>query len=94
MTRLLGAVLLLARLAAAGLVRREQGDLAYPDYGLLQACPGYEVSNVRTTSSGLTADLTLAGAACNAYGDDLESLRLEVTYETGEFLAGRLMFSA
>ena len=45
----------------------------------LASCPGY------TTSSSLTADLSLAGAACNAYGDDLNNLTLEVVYETGRF---------
>ncbi|KAK4190695.1 glycosyl hydrolases family 31-domain-containing protein [Podospora australis] len=48
----------------------------------LSQCPGYKASNVRTSGSGLTADLRLAGPACNTYGTDLEKLRLEVTYET------------
>ncbi|KAK0745418.1 glycosyl hydrolases family 31-domain-containing protein [Apiosordaria backusii] len=48
----------------------------------LSECPGYKASNVRTSSSGLTAELSLAGRACNTYGTDLEKLRLEVTYET------------
>jgi alpha-glucosidase len=51
----------------------------------LAACPGYKASNVQTTSSGLTADLTLAGTACNAYGTDLKDLVLQVTYEEGLF---------
>jgi hypothetical protein len=50
----------------------------------LASCPGYKASNVKTTASSLTADLSLAGAACNVYGDDLTSLTLEVVYETGE----------
>ena len=49
----------------------------------LASCPGYTASNVKTTSSSLTADLSLAGTACNAYGDDLKDLTLEVVYETG-----------
>lgn len=49
----------------------------------LAACPGYKASNVQTTDSGLTAELSLAGKACNVYGDDLKDLVLEVTYETG-----------
>jgi alpha-glucosidase len=49
----------------------------------LAKCPGYKASNVRTGHSTLTADLRLAGPACNVYGDDLKNLRLEVTYETG-----------
>ncbi|XWW93301.1 hypothetical protein V2A60_001233 [Cordyceps javanica] len=50
--------------------------------GKLDKCPGYKASNVQTTDSGLTAELSLAGTACNVYGDDLKDLRLEVTYET------------
>lgn len=47
-------------------------------------CPGYKASNVKTSATSLTADLSLAGPPCNTYGTDLEKLRLEVTYETGE----------
>jgi alpha-glucosidase len=50
----------------------------------LVSCPGYKASNIKTTGSSLTADLKLAGAACNVYGDDLASLTLEVVYETGK----------
>ncbi len=62
--------------SASALVPRDASDP-------LASCPGYKASNVKTTSSGLTADLTLAGKACNAYGNDLTQLKLEVTYETG-----------
>jgi alpha-glucosidase len=48
----------------------------------LAGCPGYTASRVQTTASGLTADLTLAGKACNVYGTDLKDLTLEVVYET------------
>jgi len=48
----------------------------------LESCPGYTASNVATTSNGLTADLELAGAACNTYGQDLDILKLSVLYET------------
>lgn len=54
-----------------------------PSSDSLAACPGYKASNVKTTDSGLTADLQLAGDACNIYGDDLTDLVLEVTYESG-----------
>lgn len=50
-----------------------------------QDCPGYRASNVEETDSGLTADLTLAGEACNIYGEDIENLKLVVEYQTGEF---------
>jgi alpha-glucosidase len=51
--------------------------------GDLSQCPGYKASNVKQSGATLTADLTLAGAACNAYGIDIENLSLEVTYDTG-----------
>ncbi|RDI77048.1 hypothetical protein Vi05172_g12975 [Venturia inaequalis] len=48
----------------------------------LESCPGYTATNIATTSSGLTADLKLAGPACNTYGRDLDNLKLSVVYET------------
>jgi alpha-glucosidase len=49
----------------------------------VDTCPGYTASKVVTKGSSLTADLTLAGAACNAYGEDIQKLKLQVDYETG-----------
>ncbi|KAK3989239.1 glycosyl hydrolases family 31-domain-containing protein [Cladorrhinum sp. PSN332] len=69
---------LLAGLSSAALVPKAVATTSKP----LSACPGYKASNIKTSSTGLTADLRLAGAACNTYGTDLEKLRLEVTYET------------
>jgi alpha-glucosidase len=46
-------------------------------------CPGYKASNVVKGDSYLTADLQLAGTACNVYGDDIEHLKLLVEYQTG-----------
>lgn len=58
--------------------------LATRDYSdPLASCPGYKASNIKTSNTGLTADLTLAGKACNVYGTDLTQLTLTVTYETG-----------
>lgn len=51
----------------------------------LASCPGYTASNVKITDSGVTADLALAGTACNVYGDDLQGLTLQVVYETGKY---------
>lgn len=48
-----------------------------------ESCPGYAVSNVETTATGLTASLTLAGPACNVFGNDVEELRLLVNYDAG-----------
>ncbi|PQE19191.1 glycosyl hydrolase family 31 protein [Rutstroemia sp. NJR-2017a BBW] len=50
----------------------------------LSKCPGYKASNIKTTGSTLTADLSLAGTACNTYGTDLTKLTLEVVYETDD----------
>ncbi|CUS13822.1 unnamed protein product [Tuber aestivum] len=46
------------------------------------SCPGYRVTSVKETTTGLTAKLQLAGTACNIYGRDLESLKLQVTYDS------------
>ncbi|KAF3760749.1 family 31 glycoside hydrolase [Cryphonectria parasitica EP155] len=54
----------------------------------------YEVSNVQTTSTSFSADLSLAGAACNNYGTDLENLTLEVTYETATRLHVKIQDTA
>ncbi|KAK4463438.1 family 31 putative glycoside hydrolase [Cladorrhinum samala] len=69
---------LLAGLSSAALVPKAVATTSKP----LSACPGYRASNVKTSATGLTAELKLAGAPCNTYGTDLEKLRLEVTYET------------
>ncbi|KAI2476772.1 Glycoside hydrolase family 31 protein [Pyrenophora tritici-repentis] len=49
-------------------------------------CTGYSASNVVMTDSSLTADLTLAGAACNLYSEDIKDLKLVVEYQTNERL--------
>jgi hypothetical protein len=46
--------------------------------------PGYKAMNVQTNGSKLSADLVLAGKACNVYGEDIQKLKLEVQYETRE----------
>lgn len=51
---------------------------------VLDACPGYNVTNPIVQGVTLTAKLNLAGTACNVFGTDLEELSLTVTYETGE----------
>lgn len=50
-------------------------------------CPGYKASNVDETDNGITADLTLAGQACNVYGNDIIDLTLKVEYQSEERLA-------
>lgn len=56
-------------------------DLAARD---VADCPGYEASNVVKSDSSITADLKLAGTACNVYGDDLKNLKLVVEYQTSK----------
>jgi hypothetical protein len=56
----------------------------------VESCPGYTASNVVSTDSSLTADLTLAGDACNAYSEDIKDLKLLVEYQTGEYLRATL----
>nr|GAT54403.1 alpha-glucosidase [Mycena chlorophos] len=54
------------------------------DPAVLDACPGYTASNVKTSGGTLTASLKLAGKACNVFGNDIPSLNLEVVYETAD----------
>lgn len=55
-----------------------------------EKCPGYTASNTQETDTGLTADLTLAGPACNVYGNDIHDLRLSVEYQAKDRLAVRI----
>ena len=48
----------------------------------VDSCPGYKASNVEQGNGKLTADLALAGEACDVYGQDLPDLRLLVEYQT------------
>ncbi|KAJ6556155.1 glycosyl hydrolases family 31-domain-containing protein [Mycena capillaripes] len=45
-------------------------------------CPGYSLHSLSATKSGLTAQLNLAGPACNAFGEDIPNLTIQVNYET------------
>jgi alpha-glucosidase len=74
---LLFAPLAVLSLVSANLLPRQQN-------ATLDSCPGYKASNVKTSGTGLTASLTLAGTACNVYGADLEELTLIVEYQTGK----------
>lgn len=68
----------------------------YTDPNVLDACPGYKATGVSTVGPKLTANLVLAGKACNVYGKDIEKLKLEVTYETSEsaLYCSSMLFSA
>lgn len=47
-------------------------------------CPGYRASNIHETESGFTADLDLAGGACNVYGNDIENLTLFIEFQADD----------
>lgn len=64
------------------------------DPNVLDACPGYKASHVTTHGAQLTADLTLAGKACNVFGSDIEKLKLQVSYETSEFIFPYILSAA
>lgn len=55
-----------------------------------QECPGYKASNVAENGHGFTADLTIAGNNCQAYGNDIADLTLEVSYQAKERLNVRI----
>ncbi|EMD41237.1 glycoside hydrolase family 31 protein [Gelatoporia subvermispora B] len=48
----------------------------------VSTCPGYTLTGLKETSSGITAHLNLAGNACDAFGSDIANLTLEVTHDT------------
>lgn len=50
-------------------------------------CPGYKASQFKEDERGVTAILSLAGAPCNVYGNDIESLNLKVEYQSKDRLA-------
>ncbi len=53
------------------------------DPAVLDACPGYNATNVKVGGPRLSAKLVLFGKPCNVFGDDIEFLNLAVVYETG-----------
>ena len=56
------------------------------DPSVLDACPGYSATNIKTRNDGLTVDLVLLPNPCNVFGDDIPDLSLSVIYETGMFV--------
>lgn len=53
------------------------------DPAVLDACPGYNATNVNVDGPRLSARLILAGKPCNVFGNDIKVLDLAVVYETG-----------
>ena len=52
--------------------------------GSIDDCPGYAATNISENANTLTATLSLAGDACNVYGDDISDLTLLVEYQAGK----------
>lgn len=50
----------------------------------ISECPGYKALNINEQGSSLRADLVLNGDPCNAYGEDLQNLKLLMEYQTGQ----------
>ncbi len=82
----LGSLIALAACARFALAAPRPHDVA-PIFSTRAAdpasCPGYTATNIDITDSGLTADLTLAGTACNVYSEDLQELKLVVEHQAG-----------
>jgi hypothetical protein len=53
-------------------------------------CPGYKASNIQENDNGFTADLRLAGSACNVYGNDIKDLTLLVRLQAEDRLRIRI----
>ena len=70
-------------LLSAAIAASASARTLLPRQDSVASCPGYSASNVQTSATGITADLALAGLACNSYGKDIENLRLTVNYDTG-----------
>jgi alpha-glucosidase len=77
-SRLRGILLATSLFSLLDVVRAE-----YVDPTVLDACPGYQATDVQVSGPTLTAKLVLAGAPCNVFGNDTKTLDLAVTYETG-----------
>ncbi|KAF9269738.1 hypothetical protein L218DRAFT_1072524 [Marasmius fiardii PR-910] len=46
------------------------------------SCPGYKLTSQSDSETGLTASLELDGPPCDAFGNDIPNLTIQVTYET------------
>ncbi|KAG9311232.1 glycoside hydrolase family 31 protein [Chiua virens] len=46
------------------------------------SCPGYTLESLTESQYGLTAQLSLAGMPCDAFGTDIADLTIEVTYQS------------
>ncbi|KAK3674312.1 hypothetical protein LTR78_005781 [Recurvomyces mirabilis] len=88
------ATFLYAGLALAALASASPVPALFDRATDLSSCPGYKASNVKTSGTGLTASLSLAGTACNAYGTDLTDLTLTVEYQSEQRLHVKIQDAA
>ncbi|KAF9043212.1 glycosyl hydrolases family 31-domain-containing protein [Panaeolus papilionaceus] len=73
-------------LSALNRLRDQNAAAVSTPSGDISNCSGYRLSDVKESNIGLTARLTLAGLACNAFGKDITDLTIQVTYEANERL--------
>ncbi|KAI9699860.1 MAG: hypothetical protein M1820_007035 [Bogoriella megaspora] len=71
-----------ASLSSCGVIAPGYGGSGTNGSSGLDSCPGYSASNLVQGDTSFTADLSLAGTACNTYGDDIQNLTLKVEYES------------
>lgn len=57
-----------------------------PDAPEPQNCPGYRATYVDESVYGIRAELTIAGPACNVFGNDIPDLELSVSYQSSNRL--------
>ncbi|KKZ66865.1 alpha-glucosidase [[Emmonsia] crescens] len=75
----------------------DQGALLLPNIkdpesvNAQDVCPGYLASDVKETTHGFSATLSLAGKACNVYGTDVDKLNLTVEYQSKDRLNVNIM---
>ncbi|KAJ1935810.1 hypothetical protein EC988_008373, partial [Linderina pennispora] len=60
----------------------------------IASCPGYKIVSKQDTASGFSATLKLAGKPCNAYGNDISDLKLNVDFDNQDRLHVHVQDSA
>lgn len=78
--------LLLSASSVAAAVIGSELDLR-SDSPSIDQCPGYCATNVRKSGNQtVAADLSLDGSPCNVYGTDLTTLKLQVEYQSSQWI--------
>lgn len=71
---------------AAGCCWKESETYGVPWCYYATSTPGYELSGMVETTTGMAATLTLIGDGNNNYGADIKKLNLDVIYETSDIV--------